>query len=420
MDKISWLTQLADKQPEDPSTWYWLGKEYEAELRWLDAIGAYSRGLGESGGEDIRNSLLAGLAEATARLRIQTGGGAQPIPTASPTELAERTQPPELEERLPEPTASALTKVHPGLRVIDGGKATASERVEDEAVPTVTFEDVAGLTELKKTIQIKIISPFFNQGLFAKFRKKAGGGVLLYGPPGCGKTFIARATAGECKAKFLPVHITDILDPYIVVSEQNLKDMFDQARSRKTCIMFFDEIDAIGFNRAKSSVHLRGLVDTFLSEMEGVDTNTDQVLIMAATNMPWDVDNALKRPGRFDRMVFVSPPDEEARDLIFQLKLKGRYMEQVDTRRLAKKTEFFSGADVENVCERAAERVLMEILETGVERPIGMGDLEGAIGELQPSTLEWFRTVKNYVKYANQSGLYDDVEKYISKFGRKI
>lgn len=418
MDKISWLQQMVEKHPEDASSWYWLAKELESAGRWVDAIGAYSKGLGVAGDTEIREQLLSGLAQATSQIQNNTGDKSAPKPEPA----HEPEQPLVLQERPTNQSSSALAKVNPGLRVIDGGKAAASnDSAGDEAaVPAISFKDVAGLTELKKTIQMRIISPFFNQGLFAKFRKKAGGGVLLYGPPGCGKTFIARATAGECNARFVPVHITDILDPYIGVSEQNLKEMFDQARQRKPSIMFFDEIDALGFNRAKSSVHLRGLVDTFLSEMEGVDTNTDQVLIMGATNMPWDVDNALKRPGRFDRLVFVAPPDEEARDLIFQLKLSGRYCDPIDTPRLAKRTEFFSGADLENVCERAAERVLSEILDTGVERPITTKDMEEAIGELQPSTLEWFRTVKNYVKYANQGGLYDEVEKYLSKYGRKL
>jgi SpoVK/Ycf46/Vps4 family AAA+-type ATPase len=408
MDKISWLQQMVEKQPDDAASWYWLAEEYASDGRWLDAIGAYSKGLGFASNEEIKEQLLSGLAQVTELMQNKTSD------KVIPSNQSE-------EEPVTQSSAS-LAKVHPGFRVIDGGKTAApSDSTGNVAVvPVITFRDVAGLQELKKTIHIRIISPFFNQGLFAKFRKKSGGGVMLYGPPGCGKTFIARATAGECNAKFVPVHITDILDPYIGASERNLKDMFDQARSHKPSIMFFDEIDAIGFNRANSSVHMRGLVDTFLSEMEGIDTNTDQVLIMGATNMPWDVDNALKRPGRFDRLVFVAPPDEEARGLIFQLKLRGRYCDEIDTLRLAKLTEFFSGADVENVCERAAERVLMEILETGVERPIGMKDLEESVGELQPSTLEWFRTVKNYVKYANQSGLYDEVDKYLSKYGRRL
>lgn len=154
--------------------------------------------------------------------------------------------------------------------------------------------------------------------------------------------------------------------------------------------------------------------------MEGVDTNNDEVLVMAATNTPWDVDSALKRPGRFDRLIFVAPPDEKAREQIFNLKLKGRFVENVDTAVLAAKTPFFSGADIANVVELATENVLEEILLSGNERPITTDDLVMALQELQPSTLDWLRTAKNYVKYANQSGLYNDVEKYLRAHARYI
>ncbi|WP_088833676.1 ATP-binding protein [Paenibacillus tyrfis] len=466
MDKINWLEQMAQKQPEDAQTWFWLGKEYEAAERWLDAIQAFSKGLTYAQDDALRGEIVAVLSQVTARLQ-QSAAASTPSPAESRpegwsatsggtvTELfpgrgpeaAERGDcseeradwhdelfgerkpeddgPDEDEEdeadsrRVPGKQVTAFRpKVHPGLQVVTGGKEPASERKSD--VPVITFEHVAGLKDLKKTIQMKIISPFFNQGLFSKFRKKTGGGVLLYGPPGCGKTYMARATAGECRAKFITVHITDILDPYIGISERNLKEAFDKARAQRPSVMFFDEVDAIGFNRSKSSSLTRGLVDTFLHEMDGIDSDTDHLLIIGATNMPWDVDNALKRPGRFDRLVFVEPPDMEAREHIFTLQMHERYAEKLDTAKLAKATEFFSGADIANVCERAVERVLMEILETGVERPVRMQDMEEALAEVQPSTLDWLRTAKNYVKYANQGGMYNDIERYLRKHGKHI
>lgn len=468
MDKINWLEQMTQKQPEDAQTWFWLGKEYEAAERWLDAIQAFSRGLTHAQDDALRGEIVAALSQVTARLQQSAAASAPPdgaASTPSPAESRTESRPdtsgsgtvselfpgrgPEAAERAdwhderfgerkpegdgPEEdeedetnfpsvpggqTTAFRPKVHPGLQVVAGGKEPAPERKSD--VPVITFEHVAGLKDLKKTIQMKIISPFFNQGLFSKFRKKTGGGVLLYGPPGCGKTYMARATAGECRAKFITVHITDILDPYIGMSERNLKEMFDKARAQRPSVMFFDEIDAIGFNRSKSSSLTRGLVDTFLHEMDGIDSDTDHLLIIGATNMPWDVDNALKRPGRFDRLVFVEPPDEEARQHIFALQMHERYAEKLDTAKLAKATEFFSGADIANVCERAVERVLMEILETGVERPVRMRDMEEALAEVQPSTLEWLRTAKNYVKYANQGGMYNDIERYLRKHGKHI
>lgn len=229
------------------------------------------------------------------------------------------------------------------------------------------------------------------------------------------------ATAGECNAKFIPVHITDILDPYLGVSAQNIKDIFSSARAKKPCILFFDEVDTIGYNRSKlSSEHMRPIIDQLLSEIEGIDTSTDKMLIIGATNMPWDVDSAFKRPGRFDKIIFVPPPDIKARGKIFELKLKERPVEEINYEVLAKLTELYSGADIDNVVEVATENVINEILLSGIERNITMEDLVKAIQSTKPSTIDWLRTIKNYVKYANQSGLYDDVDSFISKYKKLL
>ncbi|WP_374018030.1 AAA family ATPase [Paenibacillus thiaminolyticus] len=478
MDRLSFLQRIAQQHPNDAEAIYWLAAEYAARGQWVDAIGQYSAALAVCADDALRSALLAGLTEATARL--QHGGGSAEQPAAagnagretgagsygpdaealpgtgssgtgaeSPTgmgssesgvefrtgmgssapecqeiddeddeEIQEEDVADEEWEAAQAGHAAVFARSGIGLQVLDGGKSAAAPPAD--ASHKVTFADVAGLQELKKTIQMRIISPFQNQGLFSKFRKKAGGGVLLYGPPGCGKTFMAKATAGECRAAFFPIHIADILDKYIGVSEQNLRDLFDNARAHKPSILFFDEIDTVGFNRSKSSSSMRGMIDTFLAEMEGIDTSTDQLLVIGATNMPWDVDDALKRPGRFDRLVFVAPPDEEAREHMFRLKLEGRYIDNIDTVRLASRTEFFSGADIEHLCESAAERVLGEILESGQERPIRMSDVEALLETARPSTLEWLRKAKNYVKYANQTGTYNDVEDYLRTYGRRI
>ena len=424
MDKIKWLQQMVDQNPNDSQGYLWLGKELADHHRWLEAVQTFSTGLSHCTDEALQKDIIDALTKAS--LQIQQGAS---LPNDNEDQVASAivddyvaTIAEEEQDHLEGCSDIQLDNrkvknLEPKFKVIEGD---ASKKAMKKVNETVTFADVAGLDDLKKTINLRIISPFYNKGLFAKFRKKIGGGVLLYGPPGCGKTYIAKATAGECKANFYPVHITDILDPYIGVSEQNLKAIFDKARFQKPSIMFFDEVDTIGMSRSQTTSHVRGIIDTFLTEMEGVDTNNDEVLVMAATNTPWDVDSALKRPGRFDRLIFVAPPDEKARAEIFNLKLKGRFVEKIDTTVLAAKTRFFSGADIANVVELATENVLEEILLSGNERPINTNDLVMALQELQPSTLDWLRTAKNYVKYANQSGLYNDVEKYLRAHARYI
>lgn len=412
MDKVKWLQQMVEQNPNDPQAHFWLGKELAEDGRTMEAIQSLSTAISNCKDNELRMDMINELAKISAT--VQQEESLKSIDTSPTIPLDVNYESP------PSPKTETQTKLkdfQPMLKVIDGNKKINTTQAVDE----VTFADVAGLEELKKTIHLRIISPFFNKGLFAKFRKKVGGGILFYGPPGCGKTFVARATAGECNAKFYPVRITDILDPYIGVSEQNLKEIFDKARFQKPSILFFDEVDTIGFSRAKSSSsNTRGLIDTFLSEMEGIDSSTDELLVMAATNTPWDVDNALKRPGRFDRLIFVAPPDDDARNQIFKLKLNGRFAEEIDTEKLASLTEFFSGADIENVVELASENLIEEILTTGVERPLNTSDLLQALENVQPSTLEWLRTAKNYVKYANHGGLYNDVEKYLRKHSRRI
>ncbi|MER2119717.1 MAG: ATP-binding protein [Solibacillus sp.] len=407
-EKIKWLQQMVVQRPTDPQAHYWLGIELAENDRYHEAISSLSTAISYCTDEKEKTEMVNELIKISSNLKQEEITA--PSKPSSDSQMNAETD-------RHSPSLNKTKPFQPKLKVIHGNAIPPKVK---QAHEDVKFEDVAGLEDLKKTIHLRIISPFFNKGLFSKFRKKVGGGILFYGPPGCGKTFIARATAGECNAHFYPVRITDILDPYIGISERNLRDIFDKARSQKPSILFFDEVDTIGFSRSKSSSNTRGLIDTFLTEMEGIDSSTEEILVMAATNTPWDVDNALKRPGRFDRLIFVAPPDFKAREEIFKLKIKGRFAEDIDTQLLASKTEFFSGADIENVVELASEFIIEDILTTGIERPLTTQDFLQTLENVQPSTLEWLRTVKNYVKYANHGGLYNDVEKYLRQHSRKI
>lgn len=301
------------------------------------------------------------------------------------------------------------------LSLIDGAAPNGRAEVLPLASPEkVRFADVVGMTELKKTVRLKIIEPFKDPGLFARFKKKTGGGVLLYGPPGCGKTMMAKAIATECEASFHSVGISDVLNLWIGESERQLGAVFEEARAEVPSVLFFDELDALAYSRSKArSEHTRTLVNEFLSQLDGLGRDNEKLLVVAATNMPWDVDAAMKRPGRFDRQVFVPPPDAEARLELFQTKLVGVPFTGGDLTPLARATQHYSGADIDGVIESAKEAVLDEILMGGEERPLSVEDLRVSAEAAEPSTLEWLKTARNLVKFGGRDRTYKDVVKYL-------
>lgn len=303
------------------------------------------------------------------------------------------------------------------LHAVAGGREAPQEQAEVVSITradTVRFADVVGMADLKKLIRLRIIEPFARPSLFAKFKKRSGGGVLLYGPPGCGKTLIARAIATECEASFTPIGISDILNMWIGESERNLAAIFDKARGEAPAVLFFDELDALAYSRSKShSDHMRTLVNEFLNQLDGMSGRNDRVLVLAATNMPWDVDEAMKRPGRFDRQIFVPPPDTAARAEMLRVRLSDVPTDPFDATALALACEGFSGADMDGLIDLAKDAVLAEILEGSAERNLRMGDLTGALEQLDSSTEEWLKTARNLVKFGGAGSAYKDVEKYL-------
>jgi SpoVK/Ycf46/Vps4 family AAA+-type ATPase len=280
--------------------------------------------------------------------------------------------------------------------------------------PKINFKNVGGMEPVKEEIRLKIIHPLTHAELYKAYGKPIGGGILMYGPPGCGKTHLARATAGEIKAGFISVGINDVLDMWIGKSERNLHELFDHARKHKPCVLFFDEVDALGASRADMRQHAgRQLINQFLSEMDGVTYSNEGVLILAATNAPWHLDSAFRRPGRFDRIVFVPPPDATARAEIVRLMCAGKPCEDIDFEHLGKKLENFSGADLKAVVDVAIEKKLRDAIKDGIPRPLSTKDLLAAAGTLKPSTREWFATARNYALYSNQGGLYDDILRHL-------
>jgi transitional endoplasmic reticulum ATPase len=281
--------------------------------------------------------------------------------------------------------------------------------------PALKFSDVGGMQRVKDEIAIKIIQPIRNPDLYKAFGKKTGGGILLYGPPGCGKTFIAKATAGEIDAKFINIGLHDILDMWMGNSEKNLHSIFEMARRNTPCVLFFDEVDAMGASRSDlKQSGMRHVINQFLSELDGVDSDNEGVLILAATNAPWSVDGAFRRPGRFDRIIFVEPPDLKAREDILQSMLNGKPVGEVDTKKVAEAAKEYSGADLKAVIDIAVEEKLRESMSKGSLQPINTKDLLKAVKQHRPTTQEWFASARNYALYANESGLYDDILKYLN------
>lgn len=298
--------------------------------------------------------------------------------------------------------------------IVPAGELPTAPAAETLERPQTKFEDVGGMDAVKEEIRMKIILPLQHPELFQAYGKKIGGGILLYGPPGCGKTYLARATAGEVQAGFLAVGISDVLDMWIGQSEKNLHAIFEQARTHRPCVLFFDEVDALGANRTDMlKTGGRQMINQFLSELDGVTAANEGVLILAATNAPWHLDPAFRRPGRFDRILFVPPPDQTARATILRLLLKGKPVGDIDFDGLAKKTDGFSGADLKAVIDVAVEAKLRDAMKAGALQPLSGRDLVDAIKRHKPTVRDWFQTARNHALYANQSGLYDEVLAYM-------
>jgi AAA+ superfamily predicted ATPase len=303
------------------------------------------------------------------------------------------------------------------------GQWAISEPVTEPEIGTlgtagVTLADVGGLDDVKKRLHLSFLSPLRNPELRLRFGKSLRGGLLLWGPPGCGKTLIARALAGELGARFYEIGLSDVLDMWIGSSERNLRAIFDTARRNRPCLLFFDEMDALGQKRSHlrgGGSSMRGVVNQMLAELDGAATDNEGVFVLAASNHPWDIDSALLRPGRFDRTVLVPPPDRAAREAILGFHLRGKPVENLNLARIAKATHGLSGADLALICEQGTETAMDESMTSGRVHPITQRHLEEAARTVRPSIDDWLETARNYALYSNESGKYDELAQYLKK-----
>ncbi|WP_016730425.1 AAA family ATPase [Saccharolobus islandicus] len=268
--------------------------------------------------------------------------------------------------------------------------------IEDKKI---TWNDIGGYEDAKKEIKEYIELPLKNRDVAMKYGLKPPKGMLLFGPPGCGKTMMMRALANESKLNFLYVNISDIMSKWYGESEARLRELFNNARKNSPCILFFDEIDTIGVKREShtgDSVTPR-LLSLMLSEIDGLHSE-DGVIVVGSTNVPQMLDKALLRAGRFDKLIYIGPPNKEARKQILQIHCKGKPLaDDVDFDKLAEITERYSGADLANLCQEAARKVASEAIEKGADRKITMADFIELIKKYKPSIT--LQMIEDYEKF---------------------
>ena len=284
----------------------------------------------------------------------------------------------------------------------------------------ITFDDIGGLEEVKKQVRRKIINPFKNVGLFQKFKRKAGGGVLMYGPPGCGKTMLARALATECNASFNDIRASEVLDQYVGNAEKRISELFGKARAARPAVLFFDEVEALAQRRQfESSRAVNTVVSALLNEMDGFAGDNEGMLFLGATNVPWALDSAFRRPGRFDRTIFVPPPDRVAREFILRGELEDRPVaSDLPIQKIVEKTSGFSGADIASLVETATDYAIEDSRSETELEPISNDHFAEAFREVKSSVGEWLGQARNFADYANEDGTYDDLAAFLKKYAR--
>ena len=304
------------------------------------------------------------------------------------------------------------------------GKKVKSKKVKKGPKITkkngeITFDSIGGLKELKEEIKFKIIEPFKKPELFKFYGKSIGGGILMYGPPGCGKSLVAKATANEAGMAFFHVKSSDLKSKFVGETEKNIAELFEKVRDNQPAIIFFDEFEALGSDRSEGHSHERSAVSQLLTEMDGMDSKNQHILLLAATNIPWSIDSALRREGRFGNTLFVPQPDLEARKQILEIEMGKRPTDELDYEKLAELTEGFSGADLKGICEHATNIPLKESFQTKKRRKISMDDVETAISKTQSVVKQWYAKAQQQVQHKRMEEYSPDLIKEARKAGVK-
>ncbi len=298
-----------------------------------------------------------------------------------------------------------------------GGEAQQNQGINAAKLlskPSMKFTEVAGMKKMKTEINEAIVYPLLKPDLARQYGKLAGGGIMLYGPPGCGKTFIMKAAAGECNSNFINAKISDIVDMYVGNTEKNLHNIFEAARKNSPCIVFFDEVEAMGGRREdmqQSTAYMKMAVNQMLFEMDGVESNNMNVLVVGATNAPWDVDPALRRSGRFGKAIFIPEPDFTSRkDIIRMHTKKVPAAHGICYWRLACATNGYASADLKSIVEEAAAIPWREAFNTGKQRAVNNNDFIAAIKKKKSSLPPWYEQAKKQIGTQEEKTVVDGKE----------
>lgn len=406
-ERVEALRRAAAAHPEDDTLRLMLAEALDASGDVAAAVSEYEAVLNRSALPAELAVAVGLLAVRAGRLEVAKGCAALARATGVDTDLDV------LEARL------SSTLDERGLvrvRVDDGASNPGDGGPTHRREELTRFSDIGGMDDVKAVIRRQVLLPLTRADLLRRYGRRSGGGVLLYGPPGCGKTMIARAIAGECALPFVNVRIEDILDPFLGVSERNLHAAFVAAREMAPSVLFLDELDALAYARARQrGAGSRQLVSVLLEELDAIGSDNTGVLILAATNSPWDVDEALQRPGRFDRTIFVPPPDAPARAAILSLFVGRVEGAEVDVGPIAAATDLFSGADLRRLVDDAVDGLIDVALDSGHEPSLRTDAVLARVGRVRPTTLEWLQRAEAYVEFANSTERYDDVAGYLKR-----
>lgn len=284
----------------------------------------------------------------------------------------------------------------------EGGANESEWQVTEK--PDITFDDIAGMAEAKQSIHEMVILPLQRPELTRSLGLKAGGGVLLYGPPGNGKTLLGKAIATELDAAFYYASGAQIRSKWHGESEKRLRELMQAVKAEKVAVLFLDEVDGLLPKRGRNSAVDNRIVTQFLAELGGFEESENTLLLLGATNVPWDIDEAVFRTGRFDEKLYIRPPDEAARLGIFQHHLKEVPLADcVDLDRWAQGLEGYTGSDIVGIVNGAKRGALARAIREESEAEIRSEDIERALKTIPPSANP--KMLAKYQRFAEQSGM---------------